>query len=79
MKVAVVMGTQPEIIELAIVIENLGDNSYVIFSGQYRDYNLSIQFIGELKVKTSLFNEMYALFFIFFRLPFTNKRSAWLI
>ena len=52
MKVAVVMGTRPEIIKLASVIEKLRDNSYVIFSGQHYDYNLSMQFIEELKVKT---------------------------
>lgn len=52
MKVAIVMGTRPEIIKLSSLIKLLGrKNSTVIFTGQHYDYNMSMQFMGELDIK----------------------------
>lgn len=52
MKAAIIMGTRPEIIKLASIINRLGKNeSYLIFTGQHYDYNLSLQFIEELGIR----------------------------
>ena len=49
MKVALVMGTRPEIIKLSSIIKLLNKkNSTVIFTGQHYDYNMSMQFMEEL-------------------------------
>jgi UDP-N-acetylglucosamine 2-epimerase (non-hydrolysing) len=45
--VAVVLGTRPEIIKLARIIELLGDRGRTIFSGQHFDAGLSSDFFGE--------------------------------
>ena len=51
MKTAIVMGTRPEIIKLSPVINQLGkSDTFVIFTGQHYDYNLSLQFIEELGI-----------------------------
>lgn len=51
MKIAIVMGTRPEIIKLSPIINLLNkNNSSVILTGQHYDYNLSLQFIEELGI-----------------------------
>ncbi|MGI0059800.1 MAG: non-hydrolyzing UDP-N-acetylglucosamine 2-epimerase [Nitrosotalea sp.] len=52
MKVALVMGTRPEIIKLSSIIKLLNKkNSTVIFTGQHYDYNMSMQFMEELDIR----------------------------
>ena len=52
MKVAIIMGTRPEIIKLAPIINKLAKrDSFVVFTGQHYDYNLSLQFIEELSIR----------------------------
>ena len=52
MKIAIVMGTRPEIIKLSSIIKLLNKkNSTVIFTGQHYDYNMSIQFMDELGMR----------------------------
>ena len=52
MKTAIVMGTRPEIIKLAPIIDKLSSkNSTVIFTGQHYDYSMSIKFIEQLGLK----------------------------
>src|SRR6185437_16547507 len=49
MKVAIVMGTRPEIIKLSSIINLLNKkNSTIIFTGQQYDFNMSMQFIEDL-------------------------------
>ena len=49
MKVAVILGTRPEIIKLAPIIKQLNKKSTsVIFTGQHYDHNMSIKFIDQL-------------------------------
>ena len=45
------MGTRPEIIKLAPVLDALRNNCHLIFTGQHYDHNLSMQFIEELEIK----------------------------
>lgn len=52
MKVALVMGTRPEIIKLSSIIKLLNKkNSTIIFTGQHYDYNMSIKFMEELQMR----------------------------
>ena len=52
MKVAIVMGTRPEIIKLSPLIKKLNNkNSTVIFTGQHYDYSMSMQFMEELELR----------------------------
>src|SRR5207245_1942245 len=52
MKVAIVMGTRPEIIKLSPIIKNLNkNNSTIIFTGQHYDYDMSTSFIEELDMR----------------------------
>jgi len=52
MKTAIVMGTRPEIIKLAPIIDKLKkSNSSIIFTGQHYDYNMSLQFIEQLGIR----------------------------
>ncbi len=52
MKVAIIMGTRPEIIKLSPIIHRLDkNNASLIFTGQHYDYNLSLQFIEELGIR----------------------------
>jgi UDP-N-acetylglucosamine 2-epimerase (non-hydrolysing) len=44
-RVAVVLGTRPEIIKLAGIIRGLGDRCYVVHSGQHYDDSLSLSFL----------------------------------
>ena len=49
MKVAVILGTRPEIIKLAPIIKQLNKKSTsVIFTGQHYDYNMGMRFIDQL-------------------------------
>ena len=49
MKVAVILGTRPEIIKLAPIIKQLNKKSTsVIFTGQHYDYNMGMKFIDQL-------------------------------
>jgi len=52
MKIAVVLGTRPEIIKLAPIIDKLNKrNSAIIFTGQHYDFELSYQFFDQLRVR----------------------------
>ncbi len=52
MKLAIVMGTRPEIIKMSPLIKLLNSrNSAIIFTGQHYDYNMSIKFIEELGLR----------------------------
>jgi len=52
MKTAIVMGTRPEIIKLAPVINKLSTkNSSVIFTGQHYDYSMGLKFIDQLGLR----------------------------
>ena len=52
MRVAIVLGTRPEIIKLAPLINKLNKkNSSLIFTGQHYDYEMSIQFFKQLEVR----------------------------
>ena len=49
MKLAIILGTRPEIIKLSPVIKQLNKKSTsVIFSGQHYDHNMSMRFIDQL-------------------------------
>ncbi|MFB5631414.1 MAG: non-hydrolyzing UDP-N-acetylglucosamine 2-epimerase [Nitrosopumilaceae archaeon] len=49
MKIAIVLGTRPEIIKLAPIIKQLNKkNTHVIFTGQHYDYEMSLRFIEQL-------------------------------
>jgi UDP-N-acetylglucosamine 2-epimerase (non-hydrolysing) len=51
MKIAIVLGTRPEIIKLAPIIKKLGAKNYsVIFTGQHYDYQMGMQFIHQLQL-----------------------------
>ncbi len=49
--VAVVLGTRPEIIKLARIVELLGDAAHVIHTGQHFDDNLSSSFFTEFGMR----------------------------
>ena len=52
MKIAIVLGTRPEIIKLSPIINKLNKkNSTVIFTSQHYDYEMSLQFIKELEIR----------------------------
>ncbi len=52
MKVAIVMGTRPEIIKLSSITKLLNKkNNTIIFTGQHYDYNMSIKFMEELQMR----------------------------
>ena len=52
MKIAIIMGTRPEIIKLSELTKILGTkNCDVVFTGQHYDYNMSSQFIKELGIR----------------------------
>jgi UDP-N-acetylglucosamine 2-epimerase (non-hydrolysing) len=48
--VAVVLGTRPEIVKFAHIIQLLGDAAWVIHTGQHYDPNLSAAFFAELSL-----------------------------
>ncbi len=49
-RIAVVVGTRPEIIKLAPVIHRLGERALVVHTGQHFDDNMSKLFLEELKL-----------------------------
>ncbi len=52
MKIAVVLGTRPEIIKLAPIMSKLNKKSFsLIFTGQHYDYDMSIRFINQLGIR----------------------------
>ena len=53
MKLSVILGTRPEIIKLAPIIDKLNkNNSTIIFTGQHFDYNMGLKFIEQLGIRT---------------------------
>jgi len=51
MKIAIVLGTRPEIIKLAPIIKKLGNKKCtIIFTGQHFDYQMGLQFIHQLEL-----------------------------
>ena len=52
MKIAIVMGTRPEIIKLSSIVKRLNSrNSTIVFTGQHYDYNMSLKFIKDLGLR----------------------------
>ena len=51
MKTAIILGTRPEIIKFAPIIQKLSKNSSIIFSGQHYDYEMGLKFIDELNLR----------------------------
>lgn len=52
MKTAIIMGTRPEIIKLAPIIEKIPKrNCSVIFTGQHYDYQMGLMFVDQLGLK----------------------------
>jgi UDP-N-acetylglucosamine 2-epimerase (non-hydrolysing) len=51
MKIAIVLGTRPEIIKLAPIINKLNKKNSVIYTGQHYDYELSLKFFNQLGVR----------------------------
>ncbi len=52
MKIAIVLGTRPEIIKLAPIINKLSKkNSQIIFTGQHYDFDMSLRFIEQLGLR----------------------------
>lgn len=49
-RIAVVVGTRPEIIKLAPVIHRLGDRALVVHTGQHFDDNMSQSFLDQLRL-----------------------------
>jgi len=49
--IAVVLGTRPEIIKLAKITQLLGDDAYLVHSGQHYDANLSDVFFTEFDMR----------------------------
>ncbi|MCZ7533587.1 MAG: UDP-N-acetylglucosamine 2-epimerase (non-hydrolyzing) [Acidimicrobiia bacterium] len=49
--IAVVLGTRPEIIKLAKIVELLGDDAHLIHTGQHYDDNLSQSFFTEFGMR----------------------------
>ena len=49
MKTAVIMGTRPEIIKLAPIIEKIPKkNCEIVFTGQHYDYQMGMKFVDQL-------------------------------
>jgi UDP-N-acetylglucosamine 2-epimerase (non-hydrolysing) len=49
--IAIVLGTRPEIIKLARITELLGDDAYLVHTGQHFDSNLSDVFFAEFDMR----------------------------
>lgn len=59
MKIAIVLGTRPEIIKMAPVIrelENKGENYSILHTGQHYSYNLDSVFFEQLKLPHAKYN-----------------------
>ncbi len=53
MKTAIVFGTRPEIIKLSPIINRLNKkNNSLIFTGQHYDYEMSLRFLKDLKIRS---------------------------
>ncbi len=53
MKIAIIMGTRPEIIKMSpIIARTKKSDSVIIFSGQHYDYEMGMRFIEELGIRT---------------------------
>jgi UDP-N-acetylglucosamine 2-epimerase (non-hydrolysing) len=58
-KIAIVVGTRPEIIKMAPVIrelENKGENYFILHTGQHYSYNLDSVFFEQLKLPQAKYN-----------------------
>jgi UDP-N-acetylglucosamine 2-epimerase (non-hydrolysing) len=55
-KIAVVLGTRPEIIKLASVIRDLGDQAEVVNTGQHYDADMSGVFLKQLGIPEPTYN-----------------------
>jgi UDP-N-acetylglucosamine 2-epimerase (non-hydrolysing) len=51
-KIAIVLGTRPEMIKLAPVIRRLGESALVVHTGQHFDSNMSQSFLDQLQIGT---------------------------
>ena len=52
MKTAVIMGTRPEIIKLAPIIEKIPKkNCEIVFTGQHYDYQMGMKFVDQLGLR----------------------------
>ena len=51
MKSIIVLGTRPEIIKLAPIIQKLPKSNPIVFSGQHYDYNMGLQFFQQLGIR----------------------------
>ena len=52
MKIAIVMGTRPEVIKLAPIIHKIPKKDYsLIFTGQHYDYKMGQKFIDQLGLR----------------------------
>lgn len=49
-KILLVTGTRPEIIKLSSIIKKIKNDMIFVHTGQHYDYNMSLQFIEELKL-----------------------------
>ena len=49
-RIAVVLGTRPEMIKLAPVIHRLGERALVVHTGQHFDANMSQSFLDQLHI-----------------------------
>jgi UDP-N-acetylglucosamine 2-epimerase (non-hydrolysing) len=49
-RVAVVLGTRPEILKMAEIIELLGDRAFLVHTGQHWDHGMSGAFMEQLRV-----------------------------
>ena len=59
MKIAVIVGTRPEIIKMAPVVrelENNGVNYFILHTGQHYSYNLDRVFFEQLRLKDAKYN-----------------------
>ncbi|MFC1966124.1 non-hydrolyzing UDP-N-acetylglucosamine 2-epimerase [Chloroflexota bacterium] len=59
MKVAVILGTRPEIIKMAPVIRELeqkGENYFILHTGQHYSYNLDRVFFEQLRLPSAKYN-----------------------
>jgi len=59
-KISIVMGTRPEIIKLSPLIRLIKrSNTDVIFTGQHYDYEMWLQFIEDMKLRTPDYKQTF--------------------
>lgn len=59
MKIAVVVGTRPEIIKMAPVVRELENNRvnyFIVHTGQHYSYNLDRAFFEQLRLQDAKYN-----------------------